>query len=107
MNKLAGISSLRSMCDQFAAEYRANASTMVQQETRRTNKLTLLGYLDTVEVIGSIPVAPIRFHLSPSEAVECARSEPHGSRCSLNSPQEEKPRQRSRVQFNQSQWSQT
>ena len=53
------LSALRSICDQFSAEYRANAATTVQQETRRTNNITYLDYLDTVEVIGSIPVAPI------------------------------------------------
>jgi hypothetical protein len=57
---------MRSICDQFAAEHGGDASTMVQQEPRRTNKLTLLGYLDTVEVIGSIPVAPMRQHSSVS-----------------------------------------
>ena len=62
------LASLRPICDQSSAEYRANGSPTVQQETRRTNKLTFLDYLDTVEVIGSIPVAPIlsglnRLHL--------------------------------------------
>jgi hypothetical protein len=56
--------------DQFAAEYGALASTLVQQEHCRTNKLALPDYLDTVEVIGSIPVEPIESITSAEPAVE-------------------------------------
>jgi hypothetical protein len=49
---------MRTKCEQLLAEHRKVPSLKSQQEHRRTNKLMYLGYLDTVEVIGSIPVAP-------------------------------------------------
>jgi len=50
---------VRTICEQFFAEHRNTPSSNSNEEHRRTNKVTYLDYLDTVEVIGSIPVAPI------------------------------------------------
>jgi hypothetical protein len=46
-------------CEQLFAEHRELPSSNSNEEPRRTNQITYLDYLDTVEVIGSIPVAPI------------------------------------------------
>jgi hypothetical protein len=43
----------------ISAEYRAVFTSTDQREPRRISKIDNPGYLDTVEVIGSIPVAPI------------------------------------------------
>ena len=52
-------SGLRTCCEQIFAEHRNVPSSGSNKEHRRTNQITCLDYLDTVEVIGSIPVAPI------------------------------------------------
>jgi len=42
----------------LSAGYRAKRGTTVQEEQRRINKMANPRGIDTVEVIGSIPVAP-------------------------------------------------
>jgi hypothetical protein len=43
----------------ITAEYQLKPCTTVQEEQRRVNKIDNRREIDTVEVIGSIPVAPI------------------------------------------------
>jgi len=43
----------------ISAEHRQKRTRIVQGKQRRINKIDNPNYLDTLEVIGSIPVAPI------------------------------------------------
>ena len=47
---------MRTIWEQFLTEHGDLPSSSSNEEPRRTKKITYLDYLDTVEVIGSIPV---------------------------------------------------